>query len=121
MSSNLPPLEQNPDKETRLFFDTYFTKSLSYPSNELDATVGFFESRGFDPVAARSVGVTLLRQAKTDGLKIFELLDKIKNLTNAQIYAGVLEILNYDRESTSVLGFKRPRVYDNYEVRNILP
>lgn len=118
--SNLPPLEQNPDKETRLFFDAYFTRTLTYPSNELDATVGFFESRGFDSIAARSIGVTLLRQAKTDGLKIFELLDKIKNLSNSQIYAGVLEILNYDRESTSVLGFKRSRVYDNYEVRNIL-
>ena len=57
MPSNLPPLEQNPDKETRLFFDAYFTKSLSYPSNELDATVGFFENRGFDPVSARSVGL----------------------------------------------------------------
>jgi hypothetical protein len=119
--SNLPPLEQNPDKETRLFFDTYFTKPLTYPSNELDATVGFFESRGFDTVAARSIGVTLLQQAKVDGLKIFELLDKIKNLSNPQIYAGVLEILNYDRERTSVLGYKLSKVYDNYEIRNILP
>lgn len=119
--SNLPPLEQNPDKETRDFFDAYFVRTLTYPSNELDATIGFFESRGFDNVSARSVSATLLKQVKTDGIKIFELLDKLKKLSNEQLYAGILEILNYDRENISSLGFKSPKVYESYEIRNILP
>jgi hypothetical protein len=120
MASNLPSTESNPDKELREFFDGYFVRPLSFPSNELDATVGYFKSRGFGDVAANAVAVVLLRQAKTDGVKIFELLDKLQNISDSQLTAAIVEILNYDREAISALGFRRPKEFNGFETRNIL-
>lgn len=118
--SNLPSNESNPDKETRDFFDGYFVRSLSFPSNELDATIGYFKSRGFEEVAAGAVAVVLLRQAKTDGVKIFELLDKLQNISDSQLTSAIVEILNYDREAISTLGFRRLKEFNGFESRNIL-
>ena len=41
-------------------------ESLSFPSNQVDAVVGFFENRGFDKLASTSVASVLLTQAKVD-------------------------------------------------------
>ena len=43
------------DKGVTKFFDTYFSKELSFPSNQVDAVVSFFTKRGFDKVSAISV------------------------------------------------------------------
>ena len=118
--SNLPSVERSPDTEIREFFDGYFVQSLSFPSNELDATVGYFKSRGFDEISANAVAAIILRQAKVDGVKIFELLDQLQGLSDSKLTAGIVEILNFDRESISVLGFRQPRIFNNFETRNII-
>lgn len=117
--SNLPNVERSPDSEIREFFDGYFVQSLSFPSNELDATVGYFKSRGFDDVSANAVAAIILRQAKVDNIKIFELLDQLQGISDARLTAGIVEILNFDREPISVLGFRQPKTFESFETRNI--
>jgi len=50
------------DQKVNKVFDQYFTASQNFPSNEVDAVVGFFENRGFDKTAAVSTATTLLSQ-----------------------------------------------------------
>ena len=108
------------DKGVTKFFDTYFSKELSFPSNQVDAVVSFFTKRGFDKVSAISVSTTLLQQAKIDDIKIFQLLDTLSGLNEIQLSSIVTEILNYNRPKTSTLGFKRTESADKIEKRNIV-
>ena len=48
-------------EDQKKYFDNYFTKQLSFPSNQVDATIAFFEKRGFSPQSAASVSAILLK------------------------------------------------------------
>ena len=64
---NLPKKENNSSaSDVKRYFNTYYQKQLAYPSNEVDAVIGFLESKGFDKSAAQSTGAILLQQAKID-------------------------------------------------------
>ena len=69
---NLPPKQDtsSSDKVNR-YFSTYYGYQLEFPSNDVDAVIGFLENKGFDTVAAQSTGSVLLQQAKIDGIKVF--------------------------------------------------
>jgi len=120
--SSLPKEAPNnySDKGVTKFFDNYFSKELSFPSNQVDAVVTFFTKRGFDKTSAISVATTLLQQAKVDNVKIFELLDTLTGLNEIQLSSIVTEVLNYNRPKTSTLGFKRTESADKIEKRNIV-
>ena len=113
------PTEQTSDQKVNKVFDQYFTASQNFPSNEVDAVVGFFERRGFEKVAAVSTATTLLSQAKLDGVNVFELLDTLKGLESVQISAVIAQVINYNRPSTSTIGFTRDE-QNKAEKRNIL-
>ena len=119
MNNNIPT-ENNSYKEVRNFFDNYFSAEISFPSNQIDAVLGFFMKRGFEESAARSTGIILLNQARIDNVNIFELLDKLKSFDNIQLSQIVTQILNYYRVQTSVLGFKVNKKDESFESRNIL-
>ena len=55
MATNLP-LTQVTDStiEVKEFFDKYYTTKISFPSNQIDAVVGFFVKHGFDQQSART-------------------------------------------------------------------
>lgn len=108
------------DKDVTQFFDRYFTKALNYPTNEVDAVVGFFENRGFEKNAAIAVSTVLLQQAKIDNIKTFKLLDTLKGLTEIQLSSIVAEILNFNRAKTSTLGYRLSETVDKAEKRNII-
>lgn len=108
------------DKGITTFFDNYFSTKLSFPTNQVDAVITFFEKRGFDKSAAISVATTLLQQAKLDNINIFKLLDTLKGLSEIQLSAVVTEILNYNRARTSTLGYKRDQAVEKFEKRNIV-
>ena len=108
------------DKGVTSFYDNYFSKKLSFPTNQVDAVIAFFEKRGFDRAAAISVGTTLLQQAKVDDINVFKLLDTLKGLNELQLSAVVTEILNYNRSRTSTLGYKRTQNAEKVEKRNIV-
>ena len=118
--SDLPQTTKKSDQKVVEFFDTYFDKKLSFPSNQVDAVIGFFTKRGFDKEAAVSVGSVLLQQAKIDSVNVFQLLDTLKGLDSVQLSSIVTEVLNYNRSKTSTLGFKRTQQVEKLEKRNIV-
>lgn len=121
MSNSIPAsTTQNSEKKVTDFFDSYFTEKISFPSNEVDAVIGFFEKRGFEKSGAISTATVLLNQAKLDNVKIFELLDTLKGLDNIQLSTVVTEILNYNRLRSSTLGFKLTTQVDTAEKRNVV-
>ena len=119
--SNLPKTQSlDSANETKEFFDQYLTQKISYPASQVDAVIGFFENRGFENTSAIAVSTALLQQAKIDNVKVFELLDTLKGLTNLQLSDIVANVLNYNREKISTLGFKVESKYEKLEKRNIL-
>lgn len=121
MASNLPAA-QTTDSTTdvKQFFDKYFVHEVSFPSNQIDAVLGFFLKRGFDTDSARSTSIVLLNQARVDNVNVFTLLDTLKALTDVQLSQVVAEVLNAYREKVSVLGYRVSNVSDTFESRNIL-
>jgi hypothetical protein len=119
---NLPQSQKSNDSasKTKKLFNTFYDKQLSYPSNEVDAVIGFLESKGFEKQAARSTGAILLQQAKLDGVKVFELIDTLQGLNKLQLSATVAQVLNFNREKTSSIGFKVENTVEYLEARNIL-
>jgi hypothetical protein len=121
LSLNLPPKRSTDSAdETKMFFDQYFTAPLSFPANEVDAVLGFFTNRGFEKSAAQSIATVIMQQAKLDGIKVFEILDTLKGLNDIQISNVVTEIMNYNREKISTIGYKISEVPDRTEARNII-
>ena len=122
MQGNLPTVQTLPDSsiEVKSFFDKFFQHQISFPSNQIDATVGFFLKRDFDTESARSVSIVLLNQARADNVNVFELIDTLKTLTDVQLSQIVAQILNAYREKISLLGYRIAPLADTYEARNIL-
>ena len=109
------------DNKTTEFFEKYYTKSISFATNDVNAEIGYFEKRGFSDEAARATATVLLTQAKLDEIPVFKLLDTLKGLTEAQLSNVVAEILNYNRDATSSIGYSTAdQVSDKTERRNIL-
>lgn len=119
MATNLPSENQN-TTDVRQFFDNFFTAPVSFPAVEIDATVGFFQKRGFDQTSANSTAIVLLNQARIDNVPVFQLLDKLKSLTDVQLNQVVAQVLNSSRSNTSLLGYRTATVTNTFETRNIL-
>lgn len=114
---NLVPADSG--NQVKEFFNEYYSEPLSYPANQVDAVVGFFEKRGFDLSSASGVATVLLRQSKIDDVNVFTLLDTLKGLEDVQISQIVAEILNYNRQKCSTLGYKVSTI-TRVENRNIV-
>lgn len=113
MTTNLPNQSITDSAEsTKLFFDTYGQTPLQFNATEVDACVGFFTSYGFDNDAALTISSVLLKQAKLEGLSVFNILDTLKKFDSLKISALVSEILNNNRNPSSTLGFKVNEVND---------
>lgn len=121
MSTNLPrPIIEDSAQATKLFFDSYGEAPLEFSANDVEAAIGFFESRGFDRDAAEITSMTILKQAKLDGVPVYQLLDTLKKLEGTDLSALIGEILNNNRPPSSLLGFKFARpVADDLKVRNV--
>lgn len=120
MASNLPPSTTSDSaEEVRNFFDKYFLHQITFPTNQIDAVVGFFLKRGFDDVAARSTSIVLLNQARIENVSPFKLVDTLKGLTGTQLSNVVTEVLNVYRDRSSSLGFKTISIEETAESRNI--
>ena len=106
--------------KSKEFFFNYQKEAISYPSNQVDAVVGFFESRGFERTAAISTATILLRQAKIDNVKVMELLDQLKSLDDVKLNNLIGAILNTNRSAISKLGFVTEPTEENVITRNIV-
>jgi hypothetical protein len=117
MASNLP---QQSAGDVKNFFDNLIKNEVTFPAAEIDATVGFFLKRGFDQTSANATSIVLLSQARNDGVPVFSLVDKLKGLTDLQLTQVIAQVLNAEREGTSLLGYRVETVVNTYEARNIL-
>ncbi len=119
--SNLPK-QQNTDsaEDVKNFFDKFFLHQITFPSNQIDAVVGFFLKRGFDDQAARSTSIVLLNQSKLENVNPFKLIDSLKGLSDAQLSSVVTEVLNVYRDRRSSLGYKLTVLEETTESRNII-
>jgi hypothetical protein len=115
---NLVPTDSG--NKVKSFFNNYFTESISYPANQVDAVVGFFQKRGFDIASATGVATVLLQQAKIDDVNVMTLLDTLTGLEDVAISQIVAEILNYNRQKVSTLGYKITTQTPRTENRNIV-
>lgn len=124
MTTNLPnqttEIFKDSSNDVKQFFDKYYVQKVSFPSNQIDAVVGFFLKHGFDVESARSVGIVLLNQARADNVNVFELIDTLKALTDVQLSQVVAQVLNAYREKISLLGYRIAPLVETYESRNIL-
>lgn len=122
MSTNLPPvINEDSAAGTKLFFDSYGKIPLEFAANEVEASIGFFQSKGFDRDAAIVTASALLKQAKLDATPVFKIIDTLKQFTGIQLSALVGEILNNNRPSSSTLGFRVVSVNKENQTRNIAP
>jgi hypothetical protein len=118
-TTNLPEfVREDSAAASKLFFETYGEQPLEFAANEVNATVAFFEKKGFANEAALVVSTVLLKQAKLDNIPIFKILDTIANFDVMKLSSLVGEILNNNRTATSVLGFRTADVRPN-QIRNI--
>ena len=117
--SNLPPSTTSDSSEEVRIFDKYFLHQITFPTNQIDAVVGFFSKRGFDDIAARSTAIVLLNQARIENVSPFKLVDTLKSLTGTQLSNVVTEVLNVYRDRSSSLGFKTISTDETVESRNI--
>ena len=111
---------QDSNATTRLVFDKYFEKEISYNSAEVNAVIGFFTKRGFEELAAISISSVLLEQAKKDKVNVYELLDTLTGLDKVKLSALVSALLNSNRSALSKIGYRSPANINNLEARNIL-
>jgi hypothetical protein len=118
--TNLPPVvSTDSSDEVRSFFDKYFTHQITFPSNQIDAVLGFFLKRGFDEEAAKSTAIVLLNQARIDNVNPLQLIDTLEGISEVELSQVVTEVLNLYREKSSSLGFRLNVTDETFESRNI--
>jgi len=103
--SNFPNerAKQSSDQTVEIF-NNYYKKPITLNSNDLIVMTGFFEKRGFEPVAAESAATAVLTQALQDGYNAMQVMDTLGGLTSVEISGLVAEILNFNRIKTSLIG-----------------
>ena len=120
--SNLPgKVASDSAAATKLFFETYGRAGLEFSSNEVDVTINFFQTRGFEPDAAISTALILLQRAKQEQKQIYSILDTLKFYNGIQLSSVVARILNVGRQPTSMLGYKSAVSPPSTIERSILP
>lgn len=103
------------------YFNTFYDVETNFNSSELDAVIGYFLKRGFGEVSAINTASVLLLQAKVDELNVQELIDTLKGVSDVQLSLIVAQILNLNRNKTSVLGFRDAAAQSQlFDQRNVV-
>jgi len=117
--SNLAVGKTTDSKAIVQFLEGLTEERVEFSASEYDAVVGFFEGKEYTRESAQSIGYILLKQAKTDNVPIFQVLDTLGKATPVVLSQLVAEILNANRYKTSVLGYKQARDTADHINRNI--
>ena len=122
--SNLPLdiqiKKKDSSEDTILYFDALNKLELQFKASESDAAVAFFQKRGMQESAAKSVAFLFLKQCKIDEVSPFDLLSQLQKLEQNQLDNVLGEILNISRINVSALGTKKADTKDNPAKRNII-
>ena len=106
--------------DQRKFFNNYFKSEINYNASEVDAVIGYFLKRGFDKLAAINTSSVVLQQASIDEVPVFELLDTLSGIDEVQLNNVLAQILNLNRQKTSMLGFRSKSDQELFDQRNII-
>lgn len=106
--------------DQRKFFNNYFKSEINYNASEVDAVIGYFLKRGFDKLAAINTASVILQQASIDEVPVFELLDTLSGIDDVQLNNVLAQILNLNRQKTSMLGFRSKSDQELFDQRNII-
>ena len=106
--------------DQRKFFNNYFKTEINYNASEVDAVIGYFLKRGFDKLAAINTSSVILQQASIDEVPVFELLDTLNGIDDVQLNNVLAQILNLNRQNTSMLGFRSKSDQELFDQRNII-
>lgn len=106
--------------ETTEYFDSYYSKNIAYKVSEVDAVIGYFLKRNFDQTAAINTAIILLEQASNSKIPAFKLIDTLKGLSDVQLSNIVAQILNFNRENTSAIGYRIIKNENLFDKRNII-
>ena len=118
--TNLPTAQSTDSADrSRVYLNNFGQRGEEYPSNDVDATIGFLINKGFATEAATVTGMILLQQAKKDGFSVFKLLETLGSLKQLELTGLVAEILNQNRSQTSRLGFRTVITANQLKLRNI--
>lgn len=121
--SNLPqtpPANLNSTDGTVESFNTYYSAPVELDAGTVAAMTGFFESKGFEPVAAKSIAVIIMTQARIDDYNPMTVLDSLQGLDGVAISSLATQILNFNRFKSSFLGYSTPLQPFTQVQRNIL-
>jgi len=118
MYSNIPISKTK--NSTVESFNNYYSSPVEINSSVLAAMTGYFTSKGFGQVAAESIAVTIITQAKQDGYNPMQILDSLRGLDSVTLSSVVSEILNYNRFKTSSLGIAQTIIPNETVYRNII-
>lgn len=120
--SNLPGKVANDSvAATKLFFETYGKIGLQFASADVDITINFFQARGFETDAALSTSLILLQRAKQEHRSVYLILDTLQFYNGIQLSSVIAQILNTDRQPTSMLGYRSTISPPKTIARSILP
>jgi hypothetical protein len=108
-------------RDTRVFFSRYGQLAKEFKADDVAATIGFFQGRGFETDVAISAALEILKSAKQDNRSVFLLLDTLKEFNGVQLSVIVSKILNQNRLSISTLGFRSDAGITESITRNIRP
>jgi hypothetical protein len=121
--SNLPSIpkpNQGTVDSTAQNFSNQYQFPLQLSPGTFNTVKGFFASKGFDPVAAESISVVIIRQALQDNINPIVALDGLSKFNGAQLTELVTQILNYNRFKSSFLGIGSKPTPNSLIQRNIL-
>lgn len=111
--------KDNPDDQKR-YFNNYFNSEINYNAGEVDAVIGYFLKRGFEKISAINTASVLLQQAEIDEVPVFQLLDTLDGTTEVQLNNIIAQILNLNRQKTSLLGYRSKSADELFDQRNII-
>lgn len=106
--------------KTKAFFDNYGKSPINFASNEVDAVVSFFESKGFARQSAQSTSIVILGQAKAEEKPVFQILEDLKKIDEVQLTDLVAAVLNSNRNKVSKLGYKQTATTQTFNERNVV-
>lgn len=119
-TSTLSNFKIDTANDTTKLFNRQFQEELGYKSSEVDAVISYFLKRGFGETAAVNTALVLLRQASIDKMPVFKLIDTLKGITDVQLNNIIAQILNLNRNKSSVLGYRIPPNTELFDQRNII-
>ena len=107
-------------EDQKRYFNNYFKTEINYNASEVDAVIGYFLKRGFEKLSAINTASVLLQQAQIDEVPVFQLLDTLQGTTAVQLNNIVAQILNLNRQKTSLLGYRSKSQDELFDQRNII-